>query len=244
MNDTVFNKVLNPALSAAGRMWWQVSGLFLPDLCAGCERPLLRHEQSLCRHCLNDLPLTHSIDDPHNRVASLFKGRVELEAAGALLGFDRDGKVQRILHRLKYKGDTGAGLALGRLMGQALKQSEAFSKVDTVMAVPLHRNKVRMRGFNQSQLLVDGLREEWPIRATGHELMRVTRTPSQTRKSRLERWRNVKDAFELAQPGALVGAHLLLVDDVVTTGATLESCIHVLSAVPGIRLSVFAAACA
>ena len=184
------------------------------------------------------------MNDPDNAVSSLFKGRVPLTAAGALLRFDRSGKVQRILHHLKYKGDEGAGLALGRLMGQELKKSDRFAGVDTLMAVPLHASKERARGFNQSQVIVNGILEEWPLRIVHQELMRVTRTPSQTHKGRLDRWQNVKEAFQLAGAETLMGAHVLLVDDVVTTGATLESCVRTLLGVPEVRVSVCAAACA
>ncbi len=243
-NATVFNKVLNPRRNTVVQLARQVAGLFLPDLCAGCDRPLMRHEMSLCQACLDDLPLTRAMNDPDNSVASLFKGRVQLEAAGALLRFDRAGKVQRILHRLKYRSDEGAGLALGRLMGRELKACDRFATVDTVMAVPLHASKERARGFNQSQVLVNGILEEWPLRKAHHALMRVARTPSQTRKGRLDRWRNVKEAFQLEGAEDLRGAHVLVVDDVVTTGATLESCVRVLQTVPHVRVSVCAAACA
>ena len=204
----------------------------------------MRHELGLCAHCLDDLPLTHALEDPRNSVAALFMGRVLLENAAALMRFDRAGRVQRILHRLKYQGDTHAGMALGRLMGTALKESARFRGVDTVMAVPLHASKERVRGFNQAQVIVDGLVEAFPLRTVKKELLRVVKTPTQTHKGRLQRWQNVKEAFQLAHPEALAGAHLLLVDDVVTTGATLEGCIKALSVVPDLRLSVLAVACA
>jgi ComF family protein len=243
-NDAVFNKVLNPLLQRSARLLRNVGGLFLPDLCPGCDRPLLRHELGLCKRCQDDLPLTRALDDPRNSVASLFLGRVRLENAAALMRFDRGGKVQRILHRLKYQGDTNAGMALGRLLGTALEESERFRTVDTVMAVPLHASKERVRGYNQAQVIVDGLVEVFPLRTVRKELLRVVKTPTQTHKGRVERWRNVKEAFHLAHPEVLTGAHLLLVDDVVTTGATLEGCARALETVPGIRLSVLAVACA
>jgi ComF family protein len=116
--------------------------------------------------------------------------------------------------------------------------------VDTVVAVPLHPRKERMRGYNQSQLLVEGMREQWPLRTLNGGLIRVVRTPSQTRRGRMDRWRNVMEAFELADPSALRGAHVLLVDDVVTTGATIESCARVLLRAEGARVSIYTAACA
>ena len=167
-----------------------------------------------------------------------------MEAAAALLQFNRSGKVQRILHRLKYTGDRTVGLELGRMMAQTLQASERFRGLDTILAVPLHPSRLRQRGFNQSQVLVDGFREVWPLRPLQDGLMRVLRTSTQTRKGRWDRWTNVKEAFELASPSALAGAHVLVVDDVVTTGATLEGCIRALTLAPGLRVSVCTAATA
>lgn len=218
--------------------------LFVPRHCAGCDRPLHRSEHTICLPCLKDLPRTRFHDDPDNKIELLFRGRVQLGAATAFLHFSRLGRVQHILHRLKYRGDREAGMALGRLMGQEVMKSERFQAVDTVMAVPLHARRERTRGYNQSQVLVDGLREVWPLKPVRGGLMRVVRTPSQTRRGRLDRWHNVKEAFQLANPEAIRDAHILLVDDVVTTGATLESCVIVLQQVPGVRVSLLTAACA
>ncbi len=194
--------------------------------------------------CLNDLPRTRFHDDPANPVEQLFWGKVPLQAATAFLHFARSGKVQHILHRLKYANDREAGLALGRLMAEEVMASPRFQDVDTFLPVPLHPRKERMRGFNQSQVLVDGMCEVWPLPSAARDLMRVVRTPSQTRRGRIDRWRNVKEAFQLPDPEALRGRHVLLVDDVVTTGATIEGCVKALSGVPGLRISLCTAACA
>lgn len=152
--------------------------------------------------------------------------------------------VQRILHRLKYAHDREVGLVLGRLMAKDLLASSRFKDVDAFLPVPLHPRKERMRGFNQSQVLVDGMRQVWNLPSTGRELMRVVRTPSQTKRGRLDRWLNVKEAFQLPDPEALRDKHVLIIDDVVTTGATIEGCVKALSVVPGIRISLYTAACA
>jgi ComF family protein len=240
----IFNKVLHAMIRAAGRLLYDVVGLALPDRCGGCDRSLLRFERGLCTRCIADLPRTRFHDDPLNKVERLFHGKVELQAASAFLQFSRSGVVQHILHRLKYKGDRNAGMELGRLMATDVKDSPRFSDVDTVMAVPLHAQRSRMRGYNQSQVLVDGMRERWSLRSLKDGLIRVVRTTSQTRRGRLERWQNVKEAFEPARTSALRDAHVLLVDDVVTTGATIESCVRALRTMPGVRVSVYTAACA
>lgn len=192
--------------------------------------------------CSADLPYTHHLSDAANPVAKLFHGKVELVAAAAWLKFNAGGKVQHMLHRLKYKGDRHIGLGMGRMMGQAAKESPLFRSVDAVMAVPLHWRKERQRGYNQAQLLADGLREAWPLRRVNNTLLRAVHTATQTKKGRFERWSNVRSAFSLGEAEALTNTHVLLVDDVVTTGATLESCAHALLGQPGVRVSVLAAA--
>lgn len=204
----------------------------------------MRFEEGLCSHCLQDLPRTRFHDDPENPVEKLFWGKVRLEAASAFLLFASRGKVQAMLHQLKYRGDREIGMLLGRLMAEDLMDSQRFSTVDAFLPVPLHPRKERTRGFNQSQVLVEGMREAWPKPIIGKELMRVVKTPSQTRRGRLDRWLNVKEAFQIPDPEALRDRHVLIVDDVVTTGATVEGCVKALSVVPGIRISLYTAACA
>ena len=204
----------------------------------------MRFEQCLCLMCAQDLPLTRFHEDPTNRVEQLFLGKVKIEAASAFLHFNPTGKVQRMLHRLKYHHDMELGQYLGRAMAKDLMSSARFSDVDCFLAVPLHPRKEHMRGYNQRQVFVDGMRQVWPLESVGEDLVRVVRTPSQTKRSRLDRWLNVKEAFQLPDPERLRGKHVLIVDDVVTTGSTLEGCAKALSGVPDIRISVYTAACA
>ncbi len=221
-----------------------VVGLFLPRCCSGCDRPLMHAEQAICLHCSEDLPRTMFHDDARNRVEHLFLGKLQLHAASAFLHFSRSGMVQRMLHGLKYQGDREVGLELGRRMARDLMASARFADVDAALAVPLHPRKERQRGYNQAQVLVDGMREIWPMRDLGTDLGRSIRTASQTRQGRLERWSNVQDAFRMLEPEAFQGAHVLIVDDVITTGATIEACARALQRAPDVRISVFACACA
>ncbi|MCB9193454.1 MAG: ComF family protein [Flavobacteriales bacterium] len=204
----------------------------------------MRNEESLCLRCLSDLPRTYWHADPGNPVEQLFWGKVELHAASSFLRFMRHGRVQRILHQLKYRGDQAVGLQLGRLMAEDLFACDRFASVDAIVAVPLHRAKLRKRGYNQSQVLVDGMCSVHPLEQLGGDLLRVVRTTSQTRKGRWDRWTNVKEAFELGDVRAFHGRHVLLVDDVVTTGATLEGCIRTLRQAEDLRISVYTAASA
>ncbi|HEX2615941.1 MAG TPA: ComF family protein [Flavobacteriales bacterium] len=227
-----------------GTIVHDVIGLFFPRRCAACDQALMTFEHSICFACVSDLPRTRFHDDARNKVELLFGGKVQLEAASAFLQFTAGGMVQRMLHRLKYKGDREVGIELGRRMAEDVMASPRFSTVDTVMPVPLHPRKERQRGYNQSQVLVDGLREAWPLEQGGDELLRIVRTSTQTKRGRMDRWKNVGEAFDVAHPETLRDAHVLLVDDVVTTGATLEGCIRALTRAPGVRVSVLTCACA
>ena len=223
---------------------YDLVGVFLPRRCAGCDQGLMGFEHSLCSECVDDLPRLRGHDDPLNKVEQVFKGRIRLHAASAFLQFSKDGMVQHMLHRLKYRGDPGVGLELGRRMAEDVMKSPRFADVDVLLAVPLHPRKQKQRGFNQAQVLVDGMREVWPLREVDTGLLRVLNTTTQTKRGRLARWTNVKAAFQLSDPQVLADAHVLLVDDVVTTGATIEGCALALADVPGIRISVLACACA
>lgn len=205
---------------------------------------LFRHEKILCTACRSDLPLARFHDDPQNRVEQLFLGRTTLQAASSFLLFNRAGVVQRMLHRLKYRNDTDLGIELGCMMAHDIKHSERFKDVDALLAVPLHKRKEQRRGYNQSQILVDGMRKVMDLPSLHGSLLRVQGTSSQTKRGRLARWLNVKEAFEVKDVDRLRDQHVLLVDDVVTTGATIESCALALAPVPGIRISLYTAACA
>ncbi len=233
-NGALFNKVVHPLV----RGLQDVGDLFLPRRCAGCDEVLMEHEAALCGTCEEDLPRTRFHDDPGNPVERVLWGRVPVDAATAFLHFDKHGRVQRMLHRLKYKGDRAIGVELGRLLGRELHASGRFADTEVVLPVPLHPRKERERGYNQSAVLAEGLREALGIVDGGHRLVRVVHTTSQTRKGRLDRWLNVKEAFALHDPEGLKGRRVLLVDDVVTTGATLEGCIRALRTAPDVQVRI------
>ncbi len=243
-NAVLINKVLNPKRSGIGLWARDLAALFLPRRCAGCDTGLMRFETGLCLACLDDLPRARFHDDAKNRVEQLFWGKAQLHAASSFLLFTPGGMVQSMLHRLKYGYDREIGMLLGRAMAEELMNSERFRDVQVLVPVPLHPSKKRKRGYNQCDVIVEGMRQVWPIAPTAQELMRVVKTPTQTRKGRLDRWRNVANAFQVHDPEALRGKHVLLVDDVVTTGATLEGCIRALEVIPDVRISVCTVACA
>ncbi|MCB0396582.1 MAG: ComF family protein [Flavobacteriales bacterium] len=210
--------------------------LFYPEACPGCGKTLLKGEKPLCLPCRLHLPRTNfeSLTDHH--VSRIFWGRLQVNRAMAYLHFEKHGIVRRLVHSIKYHNDTTLGHWLGREMGHALKQ--AGWQVDGILPVPLTPERHKKRGFNQSRCLADGMAETMMCEIYDGHMQRITGARSQTRKSRFARWQNVEDAFVVNDPDPLINKHILLVDDVVTTGATLEACGQVLQRIPGCTISI------
>jgi ComF family protein len=217
-------------------------GLFFPDYCAGCGKLLLKQEQSICLYCILKLPRTHMHDEIDNYVERLFWGRTNVVSATAFLRMPRHGVVHRLIHELKYRDNEQVGEYLGNLFAQDLSTSERMSDFDVVIPVPLHPAKERWRGYNQSYSIAKGLAQGLNVTAEADVLLRHSHTESQTRKSRYSRWQNVHGLFGVTQNNKLEHRHVLLVDDVITTGATLEACANALLAVKGVRVSIAALA--
>ena len=177
-------------------------------------------------------------------MARLFYGRVRLKAVTACFFFSKEGKVQRLIHELKYKGNADAGVFLGQELGKTIKEAPLFEGLDYLIPVPLHPKREKERGYNQSMMIARGVNEVTGIPVGDQYLFRSVNTATQTHKSKEERWQNVKDIFEVKHAEQLEGKYVLLIDDVLTTGATLEACALKLSAVKGITISCATAACA
>lgn len=212
--------------------------LLYPQLCVGCGRDLYSHEHCLCAICKAHLPKTYYHSFPHNPITAMFRGRLPLEHATAAYYFDKGAIVQSVLHQLKYKRRPDIGVELGKHYGYSLRQDAKYQEIDAIVPVPLHPKKKRLRGYNQSAKIAQGLAESMRCQLMPHVLIRNTHTASQTHKNKEERWANVQGKFNLnSRHKALDGKHILLVDDVITTGATLEACAHALLQAP-IRLSI------
>jgi ComF family protein len=197
--------------------------LLFPHTCAGCGSDILDKKSMLCARCMEALPETHFELHTGNPVEKKFWGRLPVKAATAQYYFTRESLVQQLVHHFKYQGNKELGLQLGQLMGDALKRSGRF-RPDALIPLPLFPVKERKRGFNQSDLLCQGIAGCLHIPVLKHVVTRPQHTETQTRKGRIERWKNMEGKFVLADPAAIAGRHVLLVDDVITTGATLESC--------------------
>ncbi|MEX1187911.1 MAG: phosphoribosyltransferase family protein [Bacteroidia bacterium] len=199
--------------------------LFFPRNCHSCGEPLIKQENLICYSCRYSLPRTGFHLQPGNPVEQLFWGRVPLTAAAACFEFRKSGGVQRLLHLLKYKGNEDIGREIGRIYGKELLQSKTFSESEIILPVPLHISRLKVRGYNQSRVFAEGLAESMPSAKIDDSLKRINKTDTQTQKSRFDRWKNVETVFSFQDDGVSVrGKRVLLVDDVVTTGATLEAC--------------------
>ena len=211
--------------------------LFFPNLCLGCGQPLIRGEETICSICHFHLPKTHFHNDPDNPLNKVFWGRVDLEAVASFVYFQKGGTVQHLLHQLKYKGRQEIGYRIGKWYGQELCYANIFRDVERIIPVPLHPNKLRKRGYNQSLMFAEGLVSVMHAELEDRCLYRKVDTKTQTRKSRYKRWENVENIFAVRNPEKIRGRHVLLVDDVITTGATLEACAQALLKVPGVKVS-------
>ena len=216
--------------------------LIYPRTCAACGNSLWKNEKVICTFCDYHLPKTRFHLEQDNDLLRIFRGRVPVESAAAFYYFNKGNKVQHLVHQLKYKGRKDIGIFLGERFGQLLLHSPFFSRPECIIPVPLHLKKQAKRGFNQSEQFARGLARSMALEMNTSSLVRLHQSETQTRKSRYRRWENVSGTFHVMNGESLAGKHLLLADDVVTTGATLEACIQALGSVPGIKVSIAAIA--
>ena len=216
--------------------------LIFPRICACCGNSLWKHEKVICTFCDFHLPKTGFHLEKDNPVTFTFYGRVRIESGAAFYYFNKGNRAQKLVHQLKYKGRKDIGVFLGEKYGILLRQSSHFETVDLILPVPLHKKKRMQRGYNQSEEFAKGLSATMKIPFDPYALYRCKATETQTRKSRYRRWQNVEEMFAVKDPVQLEGKHILLVDDVITTGATLEACIQTLISIPGVKVSVAAIA--
>ena len=218
--------------------------LFFPKLCMICQTPLVGGEEHICLKCLCDLPRTGHNFLKENPATFLFAGKVPVYRATAFLRYEKGGHVQQLIHSLKYHDNREIGFRLGRMAGLHYRQAIQSDCPDLLLPVPLHPRKKKKRGYNQSEWIARGLNclLQLPIDTTS--LRRIKETDTQTNKPTYERWQNVQDIFSVVAPKELEGKHILLIDDVITTGSTIGACAEALLTVPGVRVSILAVAIA
>ena len=212
--------------------------LLYPNLCVGCQADLPAESDCFCLGCRRQLQVTNMHTEIENAFTERFWGQIPLARGAAMYAFQRRSPIQRALHQLKYKNQPDVGVRIGRRFGYMLARAGTFQSVQAIIPVPLHPEKERQRGYNQSAMFAQGLAEVLALPVLVNCLVRRHLASSQTRKKRMERFDNVREGFTLQGPERIQGKHLLLVDDVLTTGATLEACGRVLLEAPGVRLSM------
>lgn len=219
-------------------MFHDFLNLFYPRICHICENILINNERVICLNCRHELPVTNFPLDNDNPVQKVFYGRINLEFATSLLFFSKKGNVQKLIHQLKYRGHREISEFLGIWMGAKLAEEKSFLGIDAVIPVPLHKKKLKSRGFNQVEDFGREIAQSLGVPYLDNVLLKTSFTSTQTLKARLSRWGNIEETFILANPELICNKHILLVDDIITTGATLEACSGVLSGAGGVKISI------
>lgn len=210
--------------SVVGEILEDFVSLFFPRCCLACHDSLVKGEEVICTNCMLEMPMTNYHSDFENPLKIRLAGRVELKYAMALFRFSKSGRVQQLLHALKYKNHPEVGLMLGRVYAEKMRASGLSEEFDMVVPVPLHPARKRKRGYNQSAKFAEGLSEKLSVPFFEEVMERAVSTETQTRKTKLSRWQNVSEVFRVKNPESVLNKRILLVDDVITTGATLEAC--------------------
>jgi ComF family protein len=212
--------------------------LFYPYRCNGCGTDLLTENILFCIWCQASMPFTRFEFFADNPIEKIFWGRSKIQSAAAHLYFTGGSAVQHSLHLLKYRGRKELGFHFGRSIGHALKQSGRFDDCEIIIPLPLFANREKKRGYNQAALIAEGISHQLKIPFVQDAVMRVKKTETQTHKSRIQRWINMESTFKIRDHQEIQGKHILLVDDVVTTGASLDACAEALLSVSGCRVSI------
>ena len=216
--------------------------LLYPQICFGCGTDLVEKGAPLCKPCIQNLPSTDFFSINENPIEKIFWGRVTIQHAGALLFFTKDSLVQTLITQLKYQHNKKVGILLGRLMGEAIAAEEKFEQIDLIIPIPIQNSKINSRGYNQSQIIALGMQQVWNRPIVHDVLIKKSWSNSQTKKNRKARLQQVPDLFLIQYPDSIKGKHVLIVDDVLTTGATLEAAITSLMAGSPASISVAVAA--
>jgi ComF family protein len=211
--------------------------LFFPHVCQCCYAEISQHNQYICPVCLADLPYTGFSHLYANPVEKIFFGRVPVEAATSLFFFTSASTVQKLIHQIKYKGQQQLAVYLGKMMGREIQASPRFVGLDLVVPLPLFKTREKQRGYNQAALLAKGISDVTGIPMAEKAVKRIRESSSQTRKTRAERWQNVDGLFTISEDLGK-NRHILLVDDVITTGATLDACASSILQARGNKVSI------
>ncbi len=212
----------------AGTLLHDLADLFFPRLCPICQQALNREEKGICTDCLHRLPRTNYHLDACSPMAQLFAGKLPIERCAAYLLFTTPGDVRTLIHHIKYHDGKQCGETLGYLYANELKSSDFFDGIDALIPVPLHPSKERKRGYNQSEWIARGIHRATGIPLCTDILYHITNPRSQTRKGIYQRWLDTRTAYQADISSIHPDSHILLIDDVITTGSTLLACAQAL----------------
>ncbi|PWK20314.1 ComF family protein [Xanthomarina spongicola] len=219
-------------------MLQSILDLFFPKVCFACNLQLGDNESYVCTNCRHKLPVTDYHLDSDQTVLKTFYGRAKVEHATALLRFEKKGITQQLIHNLKYKGHEDVGLFLGKWLGAELKTVNEYKSINMVIPVPLHKKKLKKRGYNQVAKFAQEIAKQLEVEYVDDVLIKITNVSSQVTKNRFNRWVNNEELFTIQNKEKINNKHVLLVDDIITTGATMEACIAVLNKVDNVKISV------
>jgi ComF family protein len=199
--------------------------ILFPVTCAACGKPLVKGEKTLCMNCILALPQTNYYKQHDNKISKLFWGRVHVFEAFSIYHFEKSGYIQTLLHALKYRSREDVGTWFGQQAARVINKCPNLSSVEVVVPVPLHRSRRRQRGYNQSEVIAKAIVSQTNMVLDTKSLKRIAANKTQTKKGKYDRWKNVSTIFRLEPNHKLENKHILLIDDVITTGATAESCL-------------------
>lgn len=212
--------------------------LLYPELCQACGNALFKNEKLICLSCLYKLPKTNFHLEKNNTIEKIFWGRFPLQKASSFLYFSKGGRVQNLMHEFKYRSNKEIGFYLGELFAKELSKENWFDEIDLIIPIPLHPKKQQIRGYNQSEEIANGFEKQSSVPVDIGIIKRIVASETQTKKSRFRRWENVKEIFQIDNPNKIEGKHILIIDDIITTGATLEACAQKLLSIDGVKISL------
>lgn len=217
--------------------------LFYPKLCICCGNRLIVEEQFICLHCMYNLPKTNHLSSECNKLEDFFAGRFPFVKISAFAYFVKGGSIQKIVHEIKYKNNPKLGIYIGKLCGKDIIKDSNFENIDYIVPIPLHKERLRKRGYNQSLMIAKGISEVTRKPINSDNLIRIIDNPSQTKNSRFSRWKNAEGIFEIKDKSIFENKHILLIDDVITTGSTVEVCSKLTLKCVNTKISIYALGC-
>lgn len=220
------------------KLFKHLQNLFFDNTCPSCQKNILIKNEDICLQCIYSLPKTNNYLKPNNSAEVMMAGRFPFERIATYCIFSKEGTLQPLIHSLKYKNNKNIGLQLGRMFGKDIHNSSFVETVDFIVPVPLHKKKLKSRGYNQSEIIAEGISSAISKSLSNDNLIREIHNPSQTKLSKSQRWDNVEGIFKLTNPDQYNDKHILLVDDIITTGSTIEACAKALLEAKNIKISV------